>query len=119
MIRYTICLLLLISNIAHSKEPPDRIVKLYSLENSSCQDWNESKVNQEARMAQYIWFRGFVSGQNFGLSEYQVGTTKMLSADEFFEYVAAKCKENPSYILALIARNFVADNLEDLSIPKK
>ena len=78
---------------AFAQEPPD--VNIFSFTDTSCSDWMRSKGNEPVRAMYDSWFRGFVSGYNFGNSANQVPLDKMPAPAALALYVDKYCRENP------------------------
>jgi hypothetical protein len=78
---------------AFAQEPPD--VNVFSFADTSCGEWVHSKNNKLSRAIYAAWFRGFVSGYNFGNSANQVGLDKMPDEAALAVYIDNYCRENP------------------------
>jgi hypothetical protein len=85
-------------------------LEIYSVEPNTCGAWHLSAANPKVRQAQYFWFLGFVSGNNFALSNQQVPANRILKEVEFEKLVTAKCNQSNKYTLAIIAMEFVEQN---------
>jgi hypothetical protein len=79
---------------AFAQEAPD--VNVFSFADTSCAEWTRSKGNEPARAVYSAWFRGFVSGYNFGNSGNQVALDKMPDPATLALYVDKYCRENPT-----------------------
>ncbi len=79
---------------AFAQEPPD--VNVFSFADTSCTEWTRSKANEPARAIYGAWFRGFVSGYNFGNSANQVPLNKMPDPASLALYIDKYCRENPA-----------------------
>jgi hypothetical protein len=79
---------------AAAQDAPD--VAIFSFDDISCAAWTRSQGDRPARAVYGTWFRGFVSGYNFGNSANQVllGAMPDLSGVEL--YVDKYCRDNPS-----------------------
>src|SRR5258708_19619428 len=55
---------------AAAQDAPD--ITIFSFEDISCGAWTRSRGNEQWRAIYGAWFRGFVSGYNFGNSANQV-----------------------------------------------
>lgn len=116
MLRYLFAFVLCISCfVTNAADPPK--LDIYSVEPNSCGAWRLSAANPRARQAQYFWFLGFVSGNNFALANQQVPLQRILKEAEFENYVTAKCNESPKYTLAIIAMEFVEQNSPSAKTP--
>jgi hypothetical protein len=78
---------------AFAQEPPD--VNVFSFADTSCAEWARSKGDRSLRTIYGVWFRGFVSGYNFGNSANQVALDKMPDPASVELYVDKYCSENP------------------------
>jgi hypothetical protein len=78
---------------AFSQEPPD--VNIFSFANTSCAQWKQSADDAQLRAMYGTWFRGFVSGYNFGNSANQVALDKMPDPPALFAYIDKYCQDNP------------------------
>jgi hypothetical protein len=76
-----------------AQEPPD--VNIFSFADTSCAEWQRSKDQEPLRTIYGMWFRGFVSGYNFGNSANQVALDKMPDPDGVTRYIDKYCQENP------------------------
>src|SRR5215831_10846998 len=66
---------------------------VYAFADISCGAWVKSKEDQVTRQVYHYWFRGFVSGYNFGNPYNQVF---MMPNDETLDlYVDKHCQEKP------------------------
>ena len=73
----------------------DRPIAIHSYEDTSCGAWVKSAGNLAAR-AQYVsWFRGFVSGYNYGNPSNQVDLGRLPDPDTLALYIDKYCRENP------------------------
>jgi len=75
-----------------AQEPPD--VNVFSFADTSCAEWVHSKNNKLSRAIYGAWFRGFVSGYNFGNSANQVALDKMPDEAALALYIDQYCREN-------------------------
>jgi hypothetical protein len=105
LVTFTVCLA---AAAAYAAEP----VKLdvYSVEQNTCGAWRLSATSPKARQAQYFWFLGFVSGNNFALPGSQVAARRMLNEAEFERHVTERCNASPKHTIATIAMEFVENN---------
>ena len=76
-----------------AQEPPD--VNIFSFADTSCAQWQQSKDQEPLRTIYGVWFRGFVSGYNFGNSANQVALDKMPDPENMARYVDKYCQDNP------------------------
>jgi hypothetical protein len=90
----------------------DRPAAVFAFEDSSCGAWARSQGN-EAPRAQYLyWFRGFVSGYNFGNPSNPVPLSAMPDPDTVALYVDKFCRENPLRPFFSAAFQLVRDTRE-------
>jgi hypothetical protein len=82
-----------ISTTALSQEPPD--VNVFSFGDTSCAAWARSAQDEERRELYIAWFRGFVSGYNYGNSGNQVPLGAMPKPAALAARVDKFCRENP------------------------
>jgi hypothetical protein len=78
---------------AFAQGPPD--VNVFSFADTSCAEWVHSKNNKLSRAIYGAWFRGFVSGYNFGNSANQVALDKMPDEAALALYIDNYCRDNP------------------------
>lgn len=88
-----VVLSLAISMPAFGQEPPD--VNVFSFGDTSCAAWARSATNEEWRELYGAWFRGFVSGYNYGNSGNQVPLGAMLKPAALAARVDKFCRDNP------------------------
>jgi hypothetical protein len=82
-----------ISTPAASQEPPD--VNVFSFGDTSCAAWARSAQDEERRELYNAWFRGFVSGYNYGNSGNQVPLGAMPKPAALAARVDKFCRDNP------------------------
>jgi hypothetical protein len=74
----------------------DKPMAIFSYEDASCGAWVKSAGNEAVRAQYYSWFRGFVSGYNFGNSDNQVPLNAMPTNEQtIYLYIDKYCRENP------------------------
>jgi hypothetical protein len=96
----------------------DKPVSILSYEDTSCGAWSQSADVEWAR-AQYVsWFRGFVSGYNFGNSDNQVHLERMPNKQTLYLYIDKYCRDNPLNPFVSAAFKLV-EELRERSVPKK
>ena len=81
------------SSVASAQEPPD--VTVFTFGDTSCAAWTKSQTDTATRAQFQAWFRGFVSGYNFGNSANQVPSGAMPNLADIALYVDKYCRENP------------------------
>lgn len=79
---------------AFAQEAPD--INVFSFADTSCAEWTRSQGNEQWRAIYGAWFRGFVSGYNFGNSGNQVPLDKMPDPAKLALYIDKFCRENPA-----------------------
>ena len=68
---------------------------VFSYADTSCGEWFRS-ANSEVARAQYTsWFRGFVSGYNFGSPDGQVPMGRMPDDQTLYLFIDKYCRDNP------------------------
>ena len=71
----------------------DKSIPMFAFKDSSCGTWFKTK---EIYQQDYIfWFRGFVSGYNYGNGEYYIYVDKLPNQETIFLYVDKYCRDNP------------------------
>ena len=87
---------------ALAQEAPD--VAIFSFDDISCAAWSRSAENEILRAHYGTWFRGFVSGYNFGNAANQVLLGAMPDPPALARYVDKFCRDNPrvSFIAAAV-----------------
>ncbi len=78
----------------YAQEPPQ--VNVFSFADTSCAAWERSRDDEPLRTVYGVWFRGFVSGYNFGNSPNQVAPDNMPDPPALARYVDAYCREHPN-----------------------
>ncbi len=71
------------------------VLSIFSFEDTSCGAWVKSTDNEFARAQYGPWFRGFVSGYNFGNPNNQVALDRMPNNETLYLYVDKYCREHP------------------------
>ena len=85
--------ILLASAEIQAQEPPD--VNVFSFADNTCTAWSRSADNAALREIYANWFRGFVSGYNFGNSANQVPFNAMPNPSALAARVDKFCRDNP------------------------
>ena len=80
-------------SMAPAQAPPD--VNVFSFADISCEAWERSRTDEQLRTIYGAWFRGFVSGYNFGNSANQVALDRMPDPPALARYIDNYCRENP------------------------
>jgi hypothetical protein len=78
---------------ALAQGPPEFTV--FTFGDTSCAAWTKSQTDDATRAQIQAWFRGFVSGYNFGNSANQVPSGAMPNPADIALYVDKYCRENP------------------------
>ena len=108
MRRFLSLVLVFAWSAAFSAEPVK--LDIYSVEQNTCDAWRLNVANRQARQAQYFWFLGFVSGNNFALPAHQVPAARILSEPDFERFVTSMCNESSKHTMTTIAMEFVLRN---------
>jgi HdeA/HdeB family len=90
MKKIILLVLLVFSQISFSK---DQSVPTFAFRDSSCGTWFKTKETYQETY--WFWFRGFVSGYNYGNNDYYVYIDKLPNQETIFLYVDKYCRENP------------------------
>ena len=73
----------------------DNSIPVFAFSDSSCGTWFKTKDNPTTKQVYSFWFRGFVSGYNYGNNDYYVNLGTLPNDDTIFLYVDKYCRENP------------------------
>ncbi len=95
-------------SMAAAQDIPD--IAIFSFEDISCAAWTRSRDDETVRTIYGTWFRGFVSGYNFGNSANQVPQDKMPDPPELFAYIDKYCRDNPLLSFVAAAGPLVQEN---------
>ena len=68
---------------------------MHSFSKISCGQWTESQKEMWLRQTYIYWFRGFVSGYNFGSEKYEVTLGRLPDNPTVALYIDKFCRENP------------------------
>ena len=82
------------SSASFAQGPPEFTV--FTFGDTSCAAWTKSQTDAALRAQFQAWFRGFVSGYNFGNSANQVTSGTMPNPANIALYVDKFCRENPT-----------------------
>lgn len=95
-------LCLVIFSTAMAQDAPD--IAIFSFEDISCAAWTRSQGDEILRAQYGTWFRGFVSGYNFGNPANQVLLGAMPDPGAVAAYVDKFCRANPllSFVAAAV-----------------
>lgn len=92
---FYVVLLLALSCVSAAASAQDRPIAMFSFADTSCSQWVKS-ANVTWDRAQYDWwFRGFVTGYNFGNPENQVPLGRMPNSETLYLFVDKYCRDNP------------------------
>lgn len=78
----------------HAQDVPD--IATFAFDDVSCAAWTRSADDRLLRLQYGTWFRGFVSGYNFGNPGNQVLLGKLPAPAGVAAYVDAYCRDNPN-----------------------
>ena len=89
-------------SMAVAQDAPD--IAIFSFDDISCAAWIRSRDNELLRTQYGTWFRGFVSGYNFGNPANQVFLDAMPDPAAVAAYVDRFCRDNPrlSFVAAAV-----------------
>jgi hypothetical protein len=96
----------------------DKPVSILSYEDTSCGAWVKSADVNWARAQYFSWFRGFVSGYNFGNPDNQVHRERMPNEQTLYLFIDKYCRENPLNPFVSAAFNLV-EELRERPLVKK
>jgi hypothetical protein len=82
------------SRLAMPQDVPD--IATFAFDDVSCAAWSRSASDKITRIEYGIWFRGFVSGYNFGNPGNQVLLGKLPDPPGLAAYIDKFCQANPS-----------------------
>jgi hypothetical protein len=87
---------------ALAQDVPD--IAIFSFEDISCGAWMRSQGDEILRARYGTWFRGFVSGYNFGNPANQVLLGAMPDPPAVAAYIDRFCRDNPllSFVAAAV-----------------
>lgn len=96
----TLCLVNFSAAVA--QDAPD--IAIFSFEDISCAAWTRSQGDEILRAQYGTWFRGFVSGYNFGNPANQALLGAMPDPAAVAAYVDKYCRDNPlhSFVAAAV-----------------
>ncbi len=80
--------------VAPAQDVPD--IAAFAFDDVSCAAWTRSASDKLARAQYGIWFRGFVSGYNFGNPGNQVLLGKLPDPPGVAAYIDKFCRDNPN-----------------------
>lgn len=104
-------LYLLVPLVASGQDKP---MAIFSYEDTSCGAWVRSAGNEIVRDQYDSWFRGFISGYNFGNSNNQVPLGAVPKNNQaLYLYVDKYCRENPLQSFISAAFRLVEDLREN------
>lgn len=91
-LRQLIFIALFYSLTVLAESPP---VVVFSYEDSSCGAWANSADEPAVRWQYHSWFRGFVSGYNYGNPNNQIVLGQMPNPQTLDLFVDKYCRDNP------------------------
>jgi hypothetical protein len=92
---FYIALLLVLFCASTAVSAQDRPIAMFVFEHTSCSTWVKSANSPYERAQYYQWFRGFVSGYNFGNPKNQVLLGRMPDEQTLYLFVDKYCRDNP------------------------
>lgn len=100
--RWASALCLVNFSMAVAQDAPD--IAIFSFKDISCSAWTRSQNDEILRERYGTWFRGFVSGYNFGNPGNQVLLDAMPDPAAVAAYVDKFCQDNPqlSFVAAAV-----------------
>jgi hypothetical protein len=93
--RFVVPLALLALPLPNLAQSTQRDIAVLSFEDTSCGAWERSNSEPPTRQVYLYWFRGFVSGYNYGSPRYQVSLQAMPDPDTLVLFIDKFCKEQP------------------------
>ncbi|HVY08099.1 MAG TPA: hypothetical protein VHB46_19145 [Burkholderiales bacterium] len=91
---WTIPMIMAIAPAARAQDVPD--IATFAFDDVTCTAWARSASDKLLRTQYGIWFRGFVSGYNFGNPGNQVLLGKLPDPPALASSVDKFCRDNPS-----------------------
>ena len=88
-------ILFVLPSIGVAQSADRRGIPMMSFDDTSCGAWVRSQRTPAGRQAYVFWFRGFVSGFNFGSRSYQVPLDAMPDQETLALFIDKYCRENP------------------------
>src|SRR5258706_5003065 len=87
---------------AAAQDAPD--ITVFSFDDITCAAWTRSQGDPAVRAVYGTWFRGFVSGYNFGNPANQVHLGHLPDPADVALYVDKFCRDNPglSFVAAAV-----------------
>lgn len=79
---------------------------------ATCAAWVKSEDNRTVRAAYVYWFRGFISGYNWGNQARQVSLDKLPNNAAVIASVDKFCRERPNELFSMAAPVIVRDLLK-------
>lgn len=108
-------LLLLATSSALAQDKP---ISMLSYDDVSCGAWVKSAEVNWARAQYFSWFRGFVSGYNFGNPDNQLHLERMPNKETLYLFIDKYCRDNPLNPFVSAAFNLV-EELRERPVEKK
>ena len=71
------------------------MIAIHSFSDTSCGTWVSSAGNEVVRDQYLYWFRGFVSGYNYGNPQHQVALGRLPDPKTLALYVDKYCRHHP------------------------
>ncbi len=92
MKKLLLIILLIFHNVSFAK---DDTVPMFQFKDASCGSWFMTKDEPTMKQVYSFWFRGFVSGYNYGNKNYYVQLNTLPNNETIFLYVDKYCRDNP------------------------
>lgn len=89
----TTLFLVFIFSISSSYSETKNIINMHVFDDNSCGAWVQSADDPNIRQVYTQWFRGFLSGYNYGDEKYTVNTN--INAATITLFIDKYCRENP------------------------
>lgn len=103
--------------IARAQSQSDGNLAIFSFDDTSCGAWINSQTQPQFRQVYLYWFRGFVSGNNFGSGTHQVPLQAMPDSVTLSLYIDKHCRENP--LLPFVSAAFTLVREQRVPIRKR
>ncbi len=102
---------------ASSAVGQSRGIAIFSYQDTSCGAWVGSSDDLAVRAQYHSWFRGFVSGYNFGNPGNQVLLARMPDEQTLYLFVDKYCRDNPLKPFVSAALKLV-EELREFPVPQ-
>ena len=88
-------LAVIVSFSAFAQTAPSKGIPVMSFSDTSCGAWVNSQKNESKRQIYLFWFRGFVSGYNYGSQTHEIPFGGMPDNDTLTLFIDKYCRDNP------------------------